>query len=851
MPTPTPSSTYRLHLTHAFTLADAVDLVDHVDALGVDWLYLSPIQKVPTGAGHGYHILDPDVVDPQLGGEQALRELAAALAARDRGMILDIVPNHLAASPDNAWWDDLLRHGPASAHAGTFDVDLGEEGMRRPIVLPVLGAPLTDVLAAGDVRVEGDRLAVYDDLSLPLAPGTDPDAPIEAVLEAQHYRLAHWLTGERELTYRRFFAVNDLVGVRVEDPQVFDAIHTLVLRLVEDDVVQGLRVDHIDGLADPAAYLRRLRERIGDDRWLLVEKILELDEDLPDWPVEGTTGYEVAALLNLWLTDVEGYRRLRAEFETRTGLTGPVVHALAESKWHVLQELFAADVDAVQRLLGPVDGVDDHDVGHVLGDMAAHLRGYRTYVPVEGSVALVDERAIADAADAAAVTHGRHVASAVVDALTGQPGRRALTRWQQLTGPAAAKGFEDRLLYRHVSLSSLCEVGIDAASLDQPPEPPAIVEGLAARQAAWPDAGTTTSTHDTKRAEDVRARIAVLAEVPDAFLDLLAQLDDAVDDPPAAGATGQPAAGATGQPTAGATGQPAAGAVDEHARWLLAQTAVGVIGLCADDPGELTERLAAYAHKALREAEVRTSHRDPDEAYEQAVADWVAAITTREDAVAPLSRLAGRIAVPGAVNALSTVLLKIAGPGVPDIYRGTEIWDDSLVDPDNRRPLPLDRIRAARERVEQVLAADDRAAAVAGLRDDWRDGALKMLVTRTGLELRRRHAEVFARGSLEGVHADGSAADHVAALRRGSSAQGTGPDGTTVLAVATRLPYGLARDRWPVADVWGDTTIATSGHRRLTDALTGAVHEPVDGRLRLDGVLATLPVAMLVGHDHD
>lgn len=813
-----PTSTYRFHLTHAFTLHDAAGMVAHLDRLGVDWAYASPIQTVPPGATHGYHITDPDRINPELGGEEGLAALHRELATRGRRLLLDVVPNHMAASPANAWWADLLRRGPASEHARTFDVDLGTAEAPRPIVLPVLGIPLDQAIAEGAVRVEGQQLVIHDDLRLPLAEGTDPDAPIEAVLDRQHYRLHLWHEGERVLNWRRFFAVNELVALRVEDPAVFDATHRLIARLLADGVLSGIRVDHIDGLADPAAYLHRLRDLAGPDTWLLVEKILDRDERLPaGWPIAGTTGYEVGNAIAQWLLDRDGHHRLVEAFETATDLHGPVGDALPQSKLHVVHALFDAEVAAIGRLLGPVDGVPAEDAAQVIRLLAAHMEGYRPYVAPDQPIGPADDHRLDAAIRAASVTAGR-AAEAVGHALTADAGRPALLRLQQLTGPAAAKGFEDRLLYRHVALSSLCEVGSDAATLDHPWAPAEAAAALVARQADAPDAGTTTSTHDTKRAEDVRAAIHVLAEVPDAFTGLLADLE------------------AMGGPTG----------TDAHARWLLAQQAVALLALDRQPPAELLPRLQAYAGKALREAEVATSHADADEAYEAAVEDWLGWLL-EGDALARVTALAEEIRLPGLSNALSALVLKLLAPGVPDVYRGTEVWDDSLVDPDNRRPLDRPVLDAALRRVEGITGTDPGwwlgepfAEAVAGLRDSWHDGAVKLHVTRTGLHLRRGRPDLFARGAITAPVAHGGAAAHVAALRRDH------PEHGGVIAVATRLPHGLAGPAWPVGSAWGDAVLPMDGAPgTVVDALTGRALAVADGHVALAEVLAVLPVALL------
>lgn len=820
-----PTSTYRLHLTAQFTLYDAADLVDYLDRLGVDWLYASPIQTVPAGATHGYHITDPDQVNPELGGEAGLKALHQVLTAHGRGLVLDIVPNHMAATPDNPWWADVLANGRKSEFADVFDIDFDA----GPIVLPVLGEPVDQAIADDDLRVEDNQLA-YHDLRLPLTPDTALAAPIEQVLSQQHYRLHEWRHGETILNWRRFFAINELAGVRVEDPAVFERIHATILAWVDAGVIQGLRVDHIDGLREPTEYLRILRHRLGVGRWLVVEKILEFAEELPaEWPVQGTTGYEVNALLQAWQTDVDGYRLLRDAFFDLTdaiaGLEGSdTAAALPISKLAALDELFVAEVSRVVELLRDVPlqtgqrAPSSDTLRRGVRYLTAHLAGYRTYAPAEGPISAEDHAAI-QAAAAAASENGTPEAHYVAAALLSDAGRAALLRWQQLTGPAAAKGFEDRLLFRHVALSGLDEVGADAHLLDDPPDPATVMARLAERAATWPAAGTTTSTHDTKRGEDVRGRLTVLAEVPEEFTELLTDVSAALPD------------------------------LDGHARWLLLQTVLGSYGLEPDDAdGDVPSdsyraRLDAYAVKALREADVHTSHRDPDQGYQRSVAAWLNALLQPGPAFQAVKALVDRIAVPAACNSLATVVLKIAAPGVPDIYRGCETWDGSLLDPDNRRSLDVPRLRGLLDGLE---GADPRA-----LRDRWRDGALKMLVTRQGLRARRRLPEVFGSVICDNPEVLGHKADHVMAI--GRRATDRGPWGTAeaadlpqILALATRLPLTLADEEWPTGTTWEDTAIRVGdGHTGAFDLLTETDIPIRDGWVNLTEAVSVLPVLLL------
>jgi (1->4)-alpha-D-glucan 1-alpha-D-glucosylmutase len=665
-------STYRVQLSGRFPFAAARAAVPYLADLGISHLYASPILRARSGSAHGYDVVDPTEVAPELGGEAGLRELHAALGAHGMGLVADIVPNHLAASHENPWWVETLRHGPASPFARVFDVDWAAGGGR--VRLPVLAGPLERV--AGDLRVAGGWVE-YHEHRFPLAPGTDR-------LDRQHYELVEWRRAAVDGNYRRFFTVNDLVGVRQEDPEVFRLTHAATLRLVADGLLDGVRVDHVDGLADPAAYLGRLALALRqaasgrDAPWLVVEKILEPGERLPDWPVAGTTGYEFLAAADGVLVDpaaagtfAERYRRLTG------GDPDPVALAVACKRERLLAD-FGAEVAGVARHL-PGDQAANRAA---VVELAAHLPVYRTYVTDRVGDA---DRAVMDAAvpaaaqrlDAAGRQALRRLAAAL---LLASPAPAAVRRFQQLSGPAMAKGVEDTALYRDTRLVARNEVGGDLGRFGRP-----VAELHAAnaeREARWPAGMLTTSTHDSKRGEDVRARLAVLSERPERWW-----------------ATAE-------RWTARLAGRPAG--VDPADALLLWQTIVGAWPL-------ERERCLAYMEKAVREAALRTSWTDPDRGYERAVGELVERAYADQGLRAELEELVAEVAPAGRVKAAGLALLRLTSPGVPDTYQGNETEQLVLVDPDNRRPV-----------------------AFAG------DGSLKFRVTRAALRLRRDRPALFA-----------------------------------------------------------------------------------------------------------
>jgi (1->4)-alpha-D-glucan 1-alpha-D-glucosylmutase len=624
-------STYRVQLSGRFPFAAARAAVPYLADLGVSHLYTSPILRARSGSTHGYDVVDPTEVSPELGGEAGLRELVAALRAKGMGLLVDLVPNHMTTSNENPWWVDVLRHGPGSEFSPVFDIDWQAGGGR--VRLPVLGGPLDRV--AGEVEV-GDGWATYHEHRFPLAPGTDR-------LDQQHYELVEWRRAAVDLNYRRFFTVNELIGVRQEDPEVFRLTHATTLRLVAEGLVDGLRIDHIDGLADPAAYLSRLAAAVP---WVVVEKILEAGERLPPWPVAGTTGYEFLAVADGVLVDqaaagafAEGYRRL-------TGADPDPAELAVAGKRERLDRDFGAEVAGVARHL---PGDQEANRAAVV-ELAARLPVYRTYVTDHVSDA--DRAVIAGARDAAGPNldaAGRAGLDRLVGALLLElRAPEAVRRFQQLSGPAMAKGVEDTALYRDTRLLARNEVGGDLGRFGRPV--PELHAANAEREARWPRSLLTTSTHDTKRGEDVRARLAALSECPGRWW-----------------------------PLAGRWTERFAGAVDPADALVLWQTMVGAWPLERD-------RCLAYMEKAIREAGLHTTWSDPDTAYEAAVRRLVERAYADPALLAELEELVAAVAPAGRVKAAGLALLRLTSPGVPDTYQGTETEQLVLVDPDNRRP---------------------------------------------------------------------------------------------------------------------------------------------------------------------
>ncbi|MFD3696421.1 malto-oligosyltrehalose synthase [Streptomyces sp. NPDC058646] len=737
----TPASTYRLQLGPRFTFAAAGAAVPYLASLGVSHLHLSPVLEAVPGSAHGYDVTDHTQVRAELGGEAGLRELAGLAREHGLGVVLDIVPNHMAVPTplrlNRPLWE-VLRNGPDSPYARWFDIDWEAGGGQ--LLLPVLAGPVESCALEAD----GEVLR-YGEQEFPLREGTG-GLDLPELLAAQWYRPAWWREARTSLNYRRFFTISELIGVRVEDPEVFTATHAKVLELVRDGVVEGLRIDHVDGLADPQEYLRRLRSAVGGRCWVVVEKILARQERLPpNWPVAGTTGYDALHRVDGVFTDPDGSAELAQRYAEKTGVP-PWERTAAASAREVLTGDLAAELAALERLAGP-------ELKEAVTEL---LIAYPVYRPYPG-----DPEPAPQALERAAATAGAAAVAGVRDLLLRDPAFAA--RFAQTSAALRAKSLEDRAFYRYAPLLSATEVGGD------PGRPAVPVQEFhsycAALERNWPASGTVLSTHDTKRSADVRARIAVLSQAP--------HLMD------------------------GAAGP------DPQLAWVARQTALGL-----GEVPQAAPRLAEALLKAVREAGLRTSWTDRDEAYEAGVAGYAPQPLDLPPALAGAAR----------ANLLGMALLHLAMPGVPEVYQGSETEYRALVDPDNRRPA---------EFPHRALARLDAGGAP---RDPAEE---KLALTAALLRLRRDRADLFT--GYAPLSARGPGAEHCLAFAR--------PRG--LVAVATRLSHRLAG-----AGGWRDTVLPLPPGRwaPLTPAAgaNGPGGDAYEGEVRLAGLLGALPVGVLL-----
>jgi (1->4)-alpha-D-glucan 1-alpha-D-glucosylmutase len=745
-----PTSTYRLQVNRRFTLDDAARIIGYLDELGVAAVYLSPILQSTIGSDHGYDTTDVSQVDQDRGGAEALERLMTSARLAGLGVVIDIVPNHLGiAHPieNPAWWD-VLRLGRDSPYAQWFDIDWSQ----GRIVVPVLGDDPRLTVVDGELR--------YFEHRFPLAPGSWSEGDdVAAVHDRQHYRLIHHSRGNREINYRRFFAITTLAGVRVEDSQVFSATHKLIRHWCEAGVA-GLRIDHPDGLRDPLGYLQQLRS-FAPEQWITVEKILEAAEELPrTWPVAGTTGYDAMREVNGVFIDHDREADFTALYVGLTGDRRTIADHIEAGKRLAVITLLPAEVRRMAALAPEIP-----HAGPALAEVAIAFEVYRSYLP-EGLADL-------DHALEIAARRRPDLASAI-DQLSPRLHDHCddlALRMQQLSGAAMAKGVEDTAYYRYSRFVALNEVGGDPGQFGISLQDFHALQVL--RQDRQATSMTSLSTHDTKRGEDVRARLAVLSEIPEAWAGF-AELFLSMTTVP-----------------------------NRLFGYFLAQALAGT------GPIERA-RVHAYAEKAMREASDGTTWTAPDAGYETAVHEAVDAAYDDPPLRAAWKQLDGLITPPGWSNSLGQKLVQLTMPGVPDVYQGTELWEDSLVDPDNRRPVDF----AERSRLLESLGDDPPAIDATG--------AAKLWVTRQALRLRRKKSEWFS--GYQAIEAGGPGQQHLIGFDRGGA-----------ITLATRLPVRLA-----AAGGWGDTAVELPAP--CVDVLTGCRW---GGTVTVADVLASYPVALL------
>jgi (1->4)-alpha-D-glucan 1-alpha-D-glucosylmutase len=939
-------ATYRVQFTTDFTFRDALGLVDYWQALGITDLYASPFLKARPGSTHGYDVIDPGELNPEIGTEADLEALTGALSARGMGLVMDVVPNHMCVNTnDNPWWNNVLENGPGSPYAKYFDIDWRppKNELADKVLLPVLGDQYGKVLESGELQVrerEGAFVVEYYDHRYPIGPGTYPyilkpvlavlqglsDVPedvvtelesiitaaarlplrsdldpervrerqrekeivkarlrtwlqssalartaleqalttfngnkseprsfdaLEHLLSQQAHRLSFWRVAAEQINYRRFFDINDLAAIRIEEPEVLEKVHGKPFDLLRRGWISGLRIDHVDGLREPRRYLDNLREQ-APNAYVVVEKILSGDERLPrSWATEGTSGYEFLNIINGLLVARAGEKALRSFYDGFRTVTGPLDDIVYESKRLVLRTAMASELSVLARRLARISEQHrwsrDFTIGtleQVLADTIACFPVYRTYIAHDDT-----EVSLQDTSHVRAAIHCAQRRNPAIDTsafafladllLMKDPDglddhqratrRDFILRFQQITGPVMAKGLEDTTFYRYFPLLSLNEVGGEPKRFGLLADEFHRLMEVRGRERA--ESMSATSTHDTKRGEDSRTRLNVLSELPQEWI----------------------AAVESWRRTAERFKVRVAGtlAPDADDEYYIYQTVVAAFPTDTDETAlaSFRERVNAAVEKAAREAKRNTTWVNPNAEYEEALRGFVGRLLDPRGAVlGELRAFVNRITNAGYMSSLVQVVLKTTLPGVPDFFQGTEHWDLSMVDPDNRRAVDF----SARRRVLSAVregASGDRVQLIRELWSNPNDGAIKMFLTQTMLDTRRTHADLFTRGAYVPLEVDGERREQVIAFARRWQGK------VAIIATGRFFAETAGKDASlsELAHAFARTAVFLPPELRpanLHDVVTGVAYEPgarADGRIDLGEVFGTLPFAVLVG----
>ncbi|HTC61328.1 MAG TPA: malto-oligosyltrehalose synthase [Candidatus Saccharimonadales bacterium] len=945
---PFPVATYRLQFNADFRLSDATSLVEYLAKLGITDIYASPILTSRKGSRHGYDVTDPTQIDPDIGTVNDFEQLQNELMKHEMRLILDIVPNHMAASSENRWWMDVLENGSESVFASYFDIDWHPptRNLEGKVLLPVLGRPFGEILDNGELRLtldNGKFFVQYFDSIFPLMPRSyrrllkhridelknvlSEDSPdfqeysgiiaalsslsestrskseaenrvrldgvrerlqrlltdnseiaafvneniivfngrsgdpaslcaLEHLLGEQHFRLAYWQDRNQAINYRRFFAISDLVGMRVEDPLVFDATHDQIFHLCAKGAIRGLRVDHIDGLRDPVGYLNRLQERLVASQppesgppYVLVEKILLNNESLSeDWAVSGTTGYEFLNAANGLFVCPSGACRLEKIYFDFISKEMNFTDVIYEKKKLVMNTLLRVEMRSLGRQLADLAAHDRYardilrpELMDALIEVTACISVYRTYIrnlDAPDSAKLMIERAIEEAGrrrprlsrkcfaflgDVLTLSNPPHI-------LPDQREERLafVMRWQQFTGPIVAKGIEDTALYVYYPLLSLNEVGGN-------PEPSKIlgwekfVEFIRGRQRLWPDSLNATSTHDSKLSEDVRARLNVLSEIPDEWAKEISEWSKENE---------------LHKQVVGRRKVP-----DANEEYLIYQAVIGILPADRSELNSISERLQAYAIKAIREAMVHTRWTEPNTAHELSVSRFIQKVISPQENSAFLSRIAPflqKVDHAGMINGLSQALLKITCPGVSDFYQGSEFWNRNLVDPDNRGRVDF-QIRTDDLQALVDCAHGETMEIANNLLTQWHDGRVKLYMIWKALGYRRQHPVLFREGEFIPLEVVGDQFHHIIAfLRRHGKEQALIVIPRWVANMPNSVDTILAGRFWRGTNLRLPPTTSNSWRNVFTAKACDIKIEGNNSFIAVGDLLADFPVALLV-----
>lgn len=823
-----PVSTYRIQFHKEFTFADFEKIIPYLVKLGVKTVYASPVFKSTPGSTHGYDALDPHCINPEIGSEEQLKQISSSLKSAGLGWLQDIVPNHMAFGPDNRWLMDVLEKGPQSVYAPFFDTALTSELYRGRMMVPFLGSDLKEVTEKKELKIEyrdGRFVFNYFDACYPLGPrsyerilskegeeaseaqkqilsqmqqihqaddpqmytdrwnefllqlsslmknseeeqrikaeldriNSDPALLLE-IAEEQVYRLCSWQETDHQITFRRFFTVNGLICLNIQNQEVFSHFHRYIKSLTDEGIFNGLRVDHIDGLFDPSAYLTQLRETAGEEAYIVVEKILEPGEELPSqWPIQGNTGYDFLSIVNNLFTYSKSRRQFTGLYNSIAGDMASVEEQIYEKKAYILYQHMAGELDNLYRLLLDSDLLDSEDtlvknddLKTAIGEFLIQCPVYRYYgnsfpLKKEETEALktIFKRIVAkkpELGDATRTLKKVLIKNPLIK--DGEYNRRALyffQRCMQFSGPLMAKGVEDTLMYTYNRFIGHNEVG-------DSPEAFGMSAGdfhtaMKTRQESWPLSLNATSTHDTKRGEDVRARLNVITELPEEWTKVV---NGWIEQNRDLKQSGRP---------------------DSNDEYLIYQTLLGSAPMPGQEDENYPERVQEYLTKALREAKQHSNWTEPDEQYEEAAKAFALKLLDSNSAFRKtFDALHKKVADFGIINSLSQTVLKFTCPGVPDVYQGCDLWDLSMVDPDNRRPVDYSVRAQLLEGIESY--SGNATELISGLWQNRYNGQIKLWLTHLLLNERKSSAELFEKGSYIPLKVKGKHKEHVLAFAR-------------------------------------------------------------------------------------
>ena len=763
-----PTSTYRIQFHKNFNLKSLDHIIPYLIELGIGTIYASPIFEAMPGSTHGYDVVNPLKINPEIGTEAELVKVSKKLKAAGISWLQDIVPNHMAFHPDNMWLMDILEKGNESDFVHFFDIDLLKGDGR--LMVPFLGEDLEDAIAGQKLKVleiKGEYYLSYGDSNWPVNAETartlsiqnlkeinrDPTA-LTTIVQNQHYRLCNWQETDYNINYRRFFTVNALVCLNMQYQETFDLYHRYIFELIDKGVFQGLRIDHVDGLSDPKEYLQRLRKAVGKDIYIVVEKILESGEELPrNWKVQGSTGYDFLAMVNNLFTNKEAEKPFNKLYQEVTGKKLDPSRLIYEKKSNILFKHMQGELDNLFELflalkLADFSIVKQADLKRALAEMLIAMPVYRYYnyrFPLMEAEALHIQELLTP------ILHHKKLAKAgkLLNKVFLETPKQAnasynkklshfFQRCMQFTGPLMAKGVEDTAMFTYNRFIGHAEVGDapDAFGMAVPE----FHNEMHKRQQDWPFSINGSSTHDTKKGEDVRARLNVLSDLPDEWSQLVQQLKKTFES-------------LKKQHTS-------FNLLHDNDVYLVLQTIIGALPFHEDDDHEIENRLAQFIVKALRESKKRSDWANPDENYEEKLTEFSQVILTeKQESNSLIRNFLKRISDFAVINSLAQLTLKFTCPGIPDIYQGTELWDLSLVDPDNRRPVNYN------DRTD-LMAAFDVPANFKKLWEDRFSGKIKMWLTKTLLKIRKSEAEVFERGAYLPLQVQGKYSQHICAFAR-------------------------------------------------------------------------------------